>query len=170
MWVSFQVHDGAVGAAGAVQFLFELLDGRKYIHCGDMRYHPRLTQSPNLQRFVRPTAVFLDTTYCKPQYTFPSQVLQNNFLALQLACLATPMQSWQPLIIGMDWDGLIQEEVVEYVASTMQKFMEEDINHRRLYLIQTYCIGKERLFIEVRPVIKRNMAQDGSATDSAMAS
>jgi len=147
--------ENAVGAAGAVQFLFELRDGRKYIHCGDMRYHPRLTQSPNLQRFVGSTAVFLDTTYCKPQYTFPPQVLQNTNLALQLACLATLIQRWQQLIVGI---RTTQEEVVEYVASTMQKFMEEDINHRRLYLIQTYCIGKERLFIEVRPVIMREMA------------
>lgn len=45
----------------------------------------------------------------------------------------------------------LQEEVVEYVALTMQKLMEEDINHRRLYLIQTYCIGKERLFLQVLP-------------------
>ena len=47
----------------------------------------------------------------------------------------------------------VQDEVVEHVASTMQKMMEEDINHRRLYLIQTYCIGKERLFVEVRAAI-----------------
>lgn len=38
---------------------------------------------------------------------------------------------------------------MEHVATTMQNLMEEDIKHRRLYLIQTYCIGKERLFLEV---------------------
>ena len=40
---------------------------------------------------------------------------------------------------------------MEHVASTMERLMSENVNHRRLYLIQTYGIGKERVFIEVRP-------------------
>ena len=43
----------------------------------------------------------------------------------------------------------VQDEAVEHVASTMQQLMSEEVNHRRLYLIQTYGIGKERVFIEV---------------------
>ena len=39
---------------------------------------------------------------------------------------------------------------MEHVASTMQRLMSEEVNHRRLYIIQTYNIGKERVFIEVR--------------------
>jgi len=39
---------------------------------------------------------------------------------------------------------------VEHVASTMQRLMSEEVTHRRLYIIQTYNIGKERVFIEVR--------------------
>jgi hypothetical protein len=31
----------------------------------------------------------------------------------------------------------------------MQKLLEEDADQRRLFLIQTYGIGKERVFIEV---------------------
>lgn len=38
---------------------------------------------------------------------------------------------------------------MEYVASTMQRLLEEEIQHRRLFLIQTYGIGKERVFLEV---------------------
>ncbi len=60
---------------GACQFLFALPDGRKYVHSGDMRYAPSLQQSPHLQRFHNCDAVFLDTTYCNPRYTFPDQVL-----------------------------------------------------------------------------------------------
>ncbi len=40
---------------------------------------------------------------------------------------------------------------MEHVASTMERLMSEHVNHRRLYLIQTYGIGKERVFIEVPP-------------------
>ena len=59
---------------GAVQFLFELPNGEKYIHCGDMRFGPHLLQNPNLKYFQDANAVFLDTTYCNPKYTFPPQV------------------------------------------------------------------------------------------------
>ena len=60
---------------GAVQFLFELPNGEKYIHCGDMRFGPHLLQNPHLKYFQDANAVFLDTTYCNPKYTFPAQVI-----------------------------------------------------------------------------------------------
>ena len=44
----------------------------------------------------------------------------------------------------------MQEEAVEYVGATMQRLLEEDAGHKRLFLIQTYNIGKERVFLEVR--------------------
>eukprot|EP00879_Flechtneria_rotunda_P031977 GHRR01035117.1.p1 GENE.GHRR01035117.1~~GHRR01035117.1.p1 ORF type:complete len:160 (+),score=43.34 GHRR01035117.1:128-607(+) len=59
---------------GAVQFLFELPDGQCYIHCGDMRYCRAMQQNQQLARFRGADAVFLDTTYCRPRYTFPPQV------------------------------------------------------------------------------------------------
>lgn len=134
-------------SAGAVQFLFELPDGRKYIHCGDMRFSPHLTENLHLQRFVGPTAVFLDTTYCKPQYTFPPKVHASKCRQFVIPSAISFFCRHLSFILA------VQDEVVEHVASTMQKMMEEDINHRRLYLIQTYCIGKERLFVEVRAAI-----------------
>ena len=63
-------------AAGAVQFLFKLPDGRKYIHCGDMRFGEHLMGNKHLQRFVGADGVFLDTTYCKAKHQFPHQVCQ----------------------------------------------------------------------------------------------
>lgn len=36
---------------GAVQFLFRLPDGRRYVHTGDMRFCPALLDSPHIQRF-----------------------------------------------------------------------------------------------------------------------
>ena len=60
--------------AGAVQFLFKLPDGRKYIHCGDMRFGKHLMDNQHLQRFVGADGVYLDTTYCKTKHQFPPQV------------------------------------------------------------------------------------------------
>ena len=58
---------------GAVQFLFRLPCGRRYLHCGDMRFTPSLLSNPHLRRAQGATAVFLDTTYCNPKFTFPPQ-------------------------------------------------------------------------------------------------
>ena len=61
---------------GAVQFLFQLPDGgARYVHCGDMRFCAALKEDAHLKRFVGARAVFLDTTYCNPRFTFPLQVL-----------------------------------------------------------------------------------------------
>ena len=61
---------------GAVQFLFQLPDGGpRYVHCGDMRFCAALKDDPHLRRFVGARAVFLDTTYCNPRFTFPLQVI-----------------------------------------------------------------------------------------------
>ena len=38
---------------GAVQFLFRLPDGRRFIHTGDMRFSPALLANPHLQQFRR---------------------------------------------------------------------------------------------------------------------
>ncbi|KAL0029207.1 hypothetical protein WJX79_003015 [Trebouxia sp. C0005] len=101
---------------GAVQFLFELPNGEKYIHCGDMRFGQHLLQNPHLKRFQDANAVFLDTTYCNPKYTFPPQ-----------------------------------EEAVQYVATTVDRLLKEQQQQwlKRIYVISTYVIGKERLLVAI---------------------
>ena len=77
---------------GAVQFLFQLPDGGpRYVHCGDMRFCAALKDDPHLRRFVGARAVFLDTTYCNPRFTFPLQVRDDYALPLpgRLAALST---------------------------------------------------------------------------------
>ncbi|KAL4419767.1 hypothetical protein ABPG75_006865 [Micractinium tetrahymenae] len=66
---------------GAVQFLFRLPDGRRYIHTGDMRFAPALLDNPHLQAFRGCDALFLDTTYCNPRYTFPPQEESIEYVA-----------------------------------------------------------------------------------------
>ncbi|KAK9829240.1 hypothetical protein WJX72_004715 [[Myrmecia] bisecta] len=101
---------------GAVQLLFRLPTGERYVHCGDMRFCTRLLADPHLGRFRGANAVFLDTTYCNPRFTFP-----------------------------------LQEEAIEYVASTIERLMKESAagGPSRAFLIATYVIGKERILVEV---------------------
>jgi len=59
---------------GAVLLLLRLPDGRRIVHSGDMRYTPEMKGNRHLEAFRGADAVYLDTTYCSPKYTFPAQV------------------------------------------------------------------------------------------------
>ncbi|RZF39326.1 hypothetical protein LSTR_LSTR000847 [Laodelphax striatellus] len=57
---------------GSVMLLFQLRTGQNYLHVGDFRANTEMESYPELKR-LRIHKLFLDTTYCKPAYTFPSQ-------------------------------------------------------------------------------------------------
>lgn len=74
---------------GAVQFLFHLPDGRRYVHTGDMRFSPSLLDvAPLRERFHNPDILYLDTTYSNPKYTFPPQVVSCmcECVCVQVSC------------------------------------------------------------------------------------
>uniref|UniRef100_A0A0D9V485 DNA ligase (ATP) n=1 Tax=Leersia perrieri TaxID=77586 RepID=A0A0D9V485_9ORYZ len=60
---------------GAVQFLFRSSgpNAERYVHTGDFRFSQSMRTESNLLEFIGADAVFLDTTYCNPKFTFPSQ-------------------------------------------------------------------------------------------------
>uniref|UniRef100_A0A0D3ESL3 DNA ligase n=1 Tax=Oryza barthii TaxID=65489 RepID=A0A0D3ESL3_9ORYZ len=60
---------------GAVQFLFRSSgpNAERYVHTGDFRFSQSMITEPNLLEFIGADAVFLDTTYCNPKFTFPPQ-------------------------------------------------------------------------------------------------
>lgn len=122
---------------GAVQFLFELPDGRRYVHTGDMRFAPSLLTCAPLQRFHNPDILYLDTTYSNPKYTFPPQVgiaeMYNGIDTCVRTTHAVPQQ----------------EESVDYVVNTIRDLLPTANTPRRLFLIQTYVIGKERILIQI---------------------
>uniref|UniRef100_A0AAV1VEJ0 Metallo-beta-lactamase domain-containing protein n=1 Tax=Peronospora matthiolae TaxID=2874970 RepID=A0AAV1VEJ0_9STRA len=75
---------------GSAIILFRLKDGRTYLHTGDFRFHRKMLNYAALQPHIptgdeaidhtgkivgisRLDGVYLDTTYCDPKYTFPTQ-------------------------------------------------------------------------------------------------
>lgn len=56
---------------GSVMFLFKTRGGT-YLHVGDFRACPEMEEFPDLWKNSI-DKVFLDTTYCRPEYDFPPQ-------------------------------------------------------------------------------------------------
>ena len=57
---------------GAVMFLFKFISGKCVLHVGDFRAVPAMESYPALWN-NKIDSVYLDTTYCKEEYDFPSQ-------------------------------------------------------------------------------------------------
>ncbi|XP_070847019.1 DNA cross-link repair 1A protein [Chaetodon trifascialis] len=65
---------------GAAMLLFFLPDGQTVLHTGDFRADPSMESYPELVS-CRVQTLYLDTTYCSPEYTFPRQQEVINFAA-----------------------------------------------------------------------------------------
>nr|XP_057917670.1 DNA cross-link repair 1A protein [Doryrhamphus excisus] len=65
---------------GAAMLLFFLPDGQTILHTGDFRADPSMEVYPELLS-CRVQTLYLDTTYCSPEYTFPRQQDVISFAA-----------------------------------------------------------------------------------------
>ncbi|XP_061563827.1 DNA cross-link repair 1A protein [Cololabis saira] len=65
---------------GSAMMLFFLPDGQTVLHTGDFRADPSMETYPELLG-RRVQTLYLDTTYCSPEYTFPRQEEVISFAA-----------------------------------------------------------------------------------------
>ncbi|KAM6896988.1 DNA cross-link repair 1A protein [Xenentodon cancila] len=65
---------------GAAMMLLFLPDGQTVLHTGDFRADPSMETYPELLS-CRVQTLYLDTTYCSPEYTFPRQQEAITFAA-----------------------------------------------------------------------------------------
>jgi DNA cross-link repair 1A protein len=66
---------------GSIMFLLRLpATGDVILHTGDFRACPDMESDPAFWNLGRIDRLYLDTTYCQPQYDFPAQelVIQVN--------------------------------------------------------------------------------------------
>ncbi|XP_004364857.2 ATP dependent DNA ligase [Capsaspora owczarzaki ATCC 30864] len=140
---------------GAAMMLFKVSNGLVYLHTGDFRYHPRMNDYPALiQAQNQIETLFLDTTYCNPKYTLPAQDAPIDFVAetvfnmmrseLQPAGdnAALPPAPKRVKLSVDDDDAAAHES--QRLAS------DGDFSRvKTLFLIASYVIGKERLYVEV---------------------
>jgi DNA cross-link repair 1A protein len=130
---------------GSSVILFELPNGKSYLHTGDMRFDKELfmkyknlvpyfkqeqqikaidedenededKKSPDVKKKLE--AIYLDTTYCDPMYNFPKQAEATRFIS-------------------------------EFVKNKMRSG-----NKKYLFLIGTYQIGKERIAQKIAEACK----------------
>jgi len=144
--------------------LFKLPDGRRYVHCGDMRYDgSTMASCPILARFRGAEAVYLDNTYCHTRHTFPPQRVAVDYIAgtvaAGLAADAAADAAGAPFDAGADEaaaDAADGAEAPAGEAAAAAAAAEEElpplpprppgfVPFRSLYLISTYNIGKERV-------------------------
>lgn len=139
---------------GAVMFLFEV-GSRTLLHTGDFRADPkRVLEHPLLQRLKRLDVVYLDTTYCRPEYDFPSQelVIEQSVQVCQelLVCFQETrlLEFLQPVEISTKEKKRVEISTKETTPQTTETEMETKKNlawKKVLLVVGTYLIGKERL-------------------------
>ncbi|XP_036988798.2 DNA cross-link repair 1A protein [Artibeus jamaicensis] len=82
---------------GAVMILCYLPNGNVILHTGDFRADPSMERSLLAGRTVH--TLYLDTTYCSPEYCFPSQQEVIQF-AISTAFEAVTVNPWTLVVCG----------------------------------------------------------------------
>lgn len=129
---------------GAVQFLFRLPDGRKIVHTGDFRFSAdQMLTCPNLADFKGADAVYLDTTYANPKYKFAPQEESVEYVASTIYRLLQEDRAHAHA--HAEQPGSIEIVGDSSKSGTLSSQQPIKPSYRRLFLISTYVIGKERI-------------------------
>ncbi|XP_078740841.1 DNA cross-link repair 1A protein-like, partial [Lampetra fluviatilis] len=101
---------------GAAMLLVERRDGRRFLHTGDFRATDAMAELQPLREGPRIHTLFLDNTYCSPEFNFPSQEEAVEAVAL----LAAQAQARDPstlFVVGSYTVG--KEKVIIAVAEVL---------------------------------------------------
>ena len=72
---------------GSVMFVIRLTSGVTLLHVGDCRACHSMEEEPVFWN-MRIDKLYLDTTYCKPEYDFPSQgdvIISGNYVSINMS-------------------------------------------------------------------------------------
>eukprot|EP00775_Hariotina_reticulata_P004079 gene4079-4326_t len=133
---------------GAVLLLFRLPDGRRLIHTGDMRYCQAMKGNQHLEAFRGADAVYLDTTYCSPKYTFPAQDAAVEFVAscihqlLQEDDAAASVKPAADIAAEQDAPGLLERLLLATAQRTGRRLL---VSPRKLRLLRCQGLTQEQL-------------------------
>ncbi|TPX60415.1 hypothetical protein PhCBS80983_g01784 [Powellomyces hirtus] len=120
---------------GAVLFLFELPNGKRYLHTGDFRAHPSHLTHPYLRTLAIHT-IYLDTTYCAPAHRFPPQ--DSVIQAVADMCRRVRNgETVQTIVSGSEKKGGGAHADTEGPAGFLKRW---------IVLVGAYTIGKEKIF------------------------
>ncbi|KAJ3352519.1 hypothetical protein HDU83_007938 [Entophlyctis luteolus] len=160
---------------GSVIFVFRVSNlsdssTKTYLHTGDFRFSPTVhTANPLLRQPF--DAVYLDTTYCNPAYTFPAQ--QDVVAAIVdfvLAIAGPQPRRVEDVVKGhaaatLSNKGIMQRflemgSVAPLVALPKANSCSAIASKRTLVCVGTYKIGKERVFKAIAAALKAKVFAD----------
>jgi DNA cross-link repair 1A protein len=124
---------------GAVIFLFELYfsgDILRILHTGDFRASEQHWNNPLLK--CRIDYCFLDTTYCNPSHVFPHQSVILNIV--------------EEIVKRIEHGESLRSLFRDY--TTKNVFPRNFQTKKTLYLVGSYKIGKEKVFMTISKVAK----------------
>lgn len=121
---------------GSVLFLFVIPKGEgvvRHLHTGDFRASPRMCLHPLLSSHDI-QCLYLDTTYMKPQYSFPAQEE-----CIHAVC------------------DIVKNEIDMKSTTFLDKWVHNPVmssKHPLLIVVGTYTIGKERVFYNIAKTLQ----------------
>lgn len=105
---------------GSAVILFEFKNGESIFHSGDFRFDPsRFVQNPPLRKYLEGgfDKVYLDTTFCHPDYTFASQ---SKAIATLVETVRLQLKKQPNTLVMIGSYTIGKERILESLASQLK--------------------------------------------------
>ncbi|KAI8997297.1 DNA repair metallo-beta-lactamase-domain-containing protein [Pilobolus umbonatus] len=143
---------------GSVLFLFVIEKSDKtvikHLHTGDFRATPRMCLHPLIsQSYLQ--CLYLDTTYMKPEYSFPAQEeciravcdVVKQELEVKVSFLDKWIKPHREPITPVPNEPILNRSIFD-------RMMAPPVKYPLLIVVGTYTIGKERVFYNIAKTIQ----------------